>query len=308
MKFEIQKLKFFSLQPTCSLQLQISEWKARNGSPLKHQRKSAFTKFSQVVRDRLITAPNSNKIDPETGRDKLTQRTIKLWQKADATLKSQLTEQCERCPDTPYSIFRPDCNFGSLSDTLLDMMDEFGAKQSSKKKKREFEDMLKLKAMQSLCCPGEPVGLLAAQSIGEPSTQMTLNTFHFAGRGEMNVTLGIPRLREILMEASKHIKTPSMEIPFLDVPDLEMQADRLKKLLTRVVVANVLEKIDVSSRLEISPRRQQRYTLRFHFLPHKCYKSQYCVRPKRILKHMNKKFFGEMFSAIRKLSSASSKL
>lgn len=43
---------------------------------------------------------------------------------------------------------------------------------------------------------------------------MTLNTFHFAGRGEMNVTLGIPRLREILMMASKNIKTPSMEIPF----------------------------------------------------------------------------------------------
>ena len=62
---------------------------------------------------------------------------------------------------------------------------------------------------------GEPVGVLAAQSVGEPSTQMTLNTFHFAGRGDMNVTLGIPRLREILMVASKNIKTPSMTIPFL---------------------------------------------------------------------------------------------
>jgi DNA-directed RNA polymerase I subunit RPA1 len=39
------------------------------------------------------------------------------------------------------------------------------------------------------------VGVLAAQSVGEPSTQMTLNTFHMAGRGEANVTLGIPRLR-----------------------------------------------------------------------------------------------------------------
>jgi DNA-directed RNA polymerase beta' subunit len=55
--------------------------------------------------------------------------------------------------------------------------------------------------IHSLSEPGENVGLLAAQSIGEPSTQMTLNTFHFAGRGEMNVTLGIPRLREILMTA-----------------------------------------------------------------------------------------------------------
>ena len=39
------------------------------------------------------------------------------------------------------------------------------------------------------------MGVLAAQSVGEPSTQMTLNTFHMAGRGEANVTLGIPRLR-----------------------------------------------------------------------------------------------------------------
>lgn len=84
---------------------------------------------------------------------------------------------------------------------------------------------------------------------------MTLNTFHFAGRGEMNVTLGIPRLREILMEASKHIKTPSMEIPFLNVPNLEARAERLRKTLTKVVVSDVLEKIDVASELEISPVR-----------------------------------------------------
>ena len=53
-----------------------------------------------------------------------------------------------------------------------------------------FRDFISAKAMRSLAPPGDPVGLLAAQSIGEPSTQMTLNTFHFAGRGEMNVTLG----------------------------------------------------------------------------------------------------------------------
>ena len=53
--------------------------------------------------------------------------------------------------------------------------------------------LLNYKWQRSLCDPGEAVGLVAAQSIGEPSTQMTLNTFHFAGRGEMNVTLGIPR-------------------------------------------------------------------------------------------------------------------
>ena len=58
-----------------------------------------------------------------------------------------------------------------------------------------FQRLLELKFMRSLAAPGEAVGVLAAQSIGEPSTQMTLNTFHMAGRGEANVTLGIPRLR-----------------------------------------------------------------------------------------------------------------
>ncbi|TGZ83703.1 beta and beta-prime subunits of DNA dependent RNA-polymerase [Ascodesmis nigricans] len=56
--------------------------------------------------------------------------------------------------------------------------------------------------------PGEMVGVLAAQSIGEPATQMTLNTFHFAGVSSKNVTLGVPRLKEIL-NVAKNIKTPS---------------------------------------------------------------------------------------------------
>src|SRR3989338_6402826 len=58
---------------------------------------------------------------------------------------------------------------------------------------------------------GECVGLVGAQSIGEPGTQMTLNTFHFAGVSEMNVTTGVPRIIEIF-DARKEIKTPMMEI------------------------------------------------------------------------------------------------
>ena len=64
--------------------------------------------------------------------------------------------------------------------------------------------------------PGESVGIVSAESIGEPSTQMTLNTFHFAGVAEMNVTLGLPRIIEIL-DGRKEISTPMMEI-FLKAP------------------------------------------------------------------------------------------
>ena len=61
---------------------------------------------------------------------------------------------------------------------------------------------------QSLVAPSEMIGCVAAQSIGEPTTQMTLNTSHFAGVSAKNVTLGVPRLREIINVAKK-IKTPS---------------------------------------------------------------------------------------------------
>lgn len=85
---------------------------------------------------------------------------------------------------------------------------------------------------------------------------MTLNTFHFAGRGEMNVTLGIPRLRELLMTASRNIKTPNMDIPFLpDLPNLENQAEQLQLKLCRVTVSDVLKHIDVTDKLEIHPTR-----------------------------------------------------
>lgn len=59
--------------------------------------------------------------------------------------------------------------------------------------------------------PGESVGLISAESIGEPGTQMTLNTFHFAGVAEMNVTLGLPRIIEIL-DGRKELENPMMEI------------------------------------------------------------------------------------------------
>lgn len=53
--------------------------------------------------------------------------------------------------------------------------------------------------------PGSAVGALCAQSIGEPGTQMTLKTFHFAGVASMNITLGVPRIKEII-NASKNIR------------------------------------------------------------------------------------------------------
>jgi DNA-directed RNA polymerase II subunit RPB1 len=83
--------------------------------------------------------------------------------------------------------------------------------------------------------PGEMVGVLAAQSIGEPATQMTLNTFHFAGVSSKNVTLGVPRLKEILNMAS-NIKTPSMAV-YLNAPLAKQE--EAKKLRSMVEYTNL---------------------------------------------------------------------
>ncbi|PNS18308.1 DNA-directed RNA polymerase II subunit rpb1 [Sphaceloma murrayae] len=84
---------------------------------------------------------------------------------------------------------------------------------------------------RSLVSPGEMVGVLAAQSIGEPATQMTLNTFHFAGVSSKNVTLGVPRLKEILNVAT-NIKTPSMTV--YQVPENRLDQNAAKALRSRV--------------------------------------------------------------------------
>ncbi|WVZ79416.1 hypothetical protein U9M48_026996 [Paspalum notatum var. saurae] len=111
-------------------------------------------------------------------------------------------------------------------------------------KKKELMKLLKVKYFSSLVDPGEAVGVVAAQSIGEPSTQMTLNTFHLAGRGEVNVTLGIPRLKEILMTASASIRTPVMTCYPMKKWTRE-KADLLAAKFRRVRVVDIVEKIEV---------------------------------------------------------------
>lgn len=72
---------------------------------------------------------------------------------------------------------------------------------------KEFLSQVQAKVRRATVEPGTAVGAISAQSIGEPGTQMTLKTFHFAGVASMNITQGVPRLKEII-NASKEIATP----------------------------------------------------------------------------------------------------
>lgn len=82
--------------------------------------------------------------------------------------------------------------------------------------------------LRHLVDPHESVGIVAAQSIGEPGTQMTMRTFHYAGVAEINVTLGLPRLIEIV-DARKLPSTPMMEIHIKQ--DLELDLEAIKRFV-----------------------------------------------------------------------------
>jgi DNA-directed RNA polymerase subunit A' len=114
----------------------------------------------------------------------------------------------------------------------------------------------------SLVEPGEAVGTVAAQSIGEPGTQMTLRTFHYAGVAELNVTLGLPRLIE-LVDARRSPSTPVMDI-YLDSSHRRSQAKarEVAEKLTYTVIDDVIEKVNVdlredAVRITLSPERME---------------------------------------------------
>ncbi|MEI7648639.1 MAG: DNA-directed RNA polymerase subunit A'' [Methanomicrobiales archaeon] len=95
--------------------------------------------------------------------------------------------------------------------------------------------------------PCEAVGVIAAQSIGEPGTQMTMRTFHYAGVAEINVTLGLPRLIEI-MDARKEPSTPTMTV-FLEA-DYRNDRDRAREVSWQIEAAPLHEFGDITTDME----------------------------------------------------------
>lgn len=140
-------------------------------------------------------------------------------------------EAKQKVSEPLISKFNPKKHFGAISEKMSDSLRSYIRKDSLYKKievegskapkykfplinEEDFKEMYFMKYLKSVVHPGENVGTIAAQSIGEPSTQMTLNTFHLAGHGGANMTLGIPRLKEILMTTPTNIKTPFMTVYF----------------------------------------------------------------------------------------------
>ncbi|KAL5507950.1 hypothetical protein ACEPAH_5568 [Sanghuangporus vaninii] len=201
--------------------------------------------------------------------------------------------------DPVMSVYNPGRTVGATSEKFAQKVEEFikanpdhllrdksaeapswlskGRKRISRK---HFRMLMNAKYMRSMVDPGEAVGLLASQGVGEPSTQMTLNTFHFAGHGAANVTLGIPRLREIVMTASTKPKTPSMTMRVRSGVDEEV-IQRFCKRASRLTLSQIVDSVKVDEKLTQS--RQRYFTVHISFYPKEEYREEYDVEPTEIL-------------------------
>src|SRR3989344_7178973 len=143
---------------------------------------------------------------------------------------------------------------GILPEKLIDEAKELciNQKLNSKETEKVFE-RVKKEYESALIDPGEAIGIITAESFGEPGTQMTLNVFHFAGVAEVSVSSGLPRIIE-LFDARKIIKTPMMTI-FIKSPH-NKDPKRVRKIASMIKQVNLKEiatdfAIDIS-KLEIN--------------------------------------------------------
>jgi DNA-directed RNA polymerase II subunit RPB1 len=119
-------------------------------------------------------------------------------------------------------------------------------KRFNKKALTVLLETITLMYKRALVAPGEMVGMIAAQSIGEPTTQLTLNTFHSAGvASKSNVTRGVPRIEEIL-SLSENPKNPSLTI-YMN-PDEEIDKDYVRDKIPNIeltVLKEIVESVEI---------------------------------------------------------------
>lgn len=304
----------------------VRKWRKKTDKDVESEsrRQSAFTLFSRtkglLVRDEHLKF--FHQATSETARQAMLEAYFNLNERTHHKLNKFIVKHA----DPVCSKLRSDVHLGAVSERLDTLIEDYiernphgllladKSQEGQDVKKNtvtadEFRKLVYMRNMKAICDPGEPVGLLAAQSIGEPSTQMTLNTFHFAGRGEMNVTLGIPRMREILMVASANIATPTMDLHLLQQPNIEQCAEELRVKITSVNLSQVLEDVSVKEMLHVKGRseRYRRYQVHFTFLPWRAYRKKLQATPARILRYMETTFLRRLIDAIkRKMEQVSS--
>lgn len=217
------------------------------------------------------------------------------------------------CMDPALALYNPGATFGATSEVFLRALQQYcddNPQRLLKDKKKEidtplakgtFQALLDVKYMKSVVEPGEALGVVAGQSIGEPSTQMTLNTFHLAGHAAKNVTLGIPRLREIVMTASRSISTPTMTLHLIEELPKE-EGERFAKNISKLTIAQIVDKVEVGEKTGpgVAHHSAKIYEVRLTLFPANEYCETYAITIADVLYAMELNLVPNLATLIKK--------
>eukprot|EP00917_Polyrhabdina_sp_WS-2016_P004477 GHVP01010235.1.p1 GENE.GHVP01010235.1~~GHVP01010235.1.p1 ORF type:complete len:1410 (+),score=263.86 GHVP01010235.1:547-4230(+) len=213
-----------------------------------------------ICYDNTVRAPDGSIIQFRYGGDSLDPSSIQQLYNfnfflANLDMEFQKKENEINQTNNEYDLFMK----GNLGDNLkpssmfLKKLDKYIKNNITDPEiKKKFHRLLFTEYFRRRIQPGEGVGIICSQAIGEPATQLTLNTFHLAGAGG-NVTLGLPRLQEMLMTAGENIKTklttasihPEAENKIKTAKYIE--AIKLEDIITELVVEERFEMLETKN-------------------------------------------------------------
>jgi DNA-directed RNA polymerase subunit A" len=148
-----------------------------------------------------------------------------------------------------------------LTESLEKQIEEVVAKKRlNKEQKEKLVEEIKKYYIECKFEPGEAVGIIGAQSISEPATQMTMRTYHFAGTAGIRVTYGLPRLMEIF-DAKRDPETPMMTIYMKREFNNANDATRLAEEIIEKEILNLIRRVALnlnenSIEIELADRRK----------------------------------------------------
>jgi DNA-directed RNA polymerase subunit A" len=195
----------------------------------------------KVEKTEKKTTKKTVKKEPKTKKEGIIEKPVRIIKKVEPPKPVEEPEEHKKIRSEIEKIL--DSKYLPLY-----VIDEIIAKVAKDKELRQKLKTILSKALaeysKNLIDPSEACGVVGAQSIGEPGTQMTMRTFHYAGVAEINVTLGLPRLIEIV-DARSSPSTPMMNIYLRD--EYRVNPDLAKEVANQIEITRLMDVADIET-------------------------------------------------------------
>lgn len=217
--------------------------KPKKSSANKDITKKTEKKEILKAKKKPIKKPEKKKKSKAKKKEKVEKPEEKIIKIIEPPKKQEEPEESKKIRAEIEKILQGECLPRNVIDSIILKIIE---EKELKPKLKEIISRVRQEFKRNLIDPSEACGIVGAQSIGEPGTQMTMRTFHYAGVAEINVTLGLPRLIEIV-DARSTPSTPMMNIYLRD--EYRLNPDLAKDVANQIEVTKLTDVADIEADL-----------------------------------------------------------